>query len=188
MIAHLCHLLSTLILYQLSLIIFQSNPVSKAPRIAFVSACLHVITPAGIFLSAPCAESLFSFLHFSGLYFYTKSRTSVDSRRRDLNLLISGLFIGLATTVRSNGVLSGLIFALDAFHDAFTLLRVDRSYAIRRKITVTVLAGLLVASGTLLPQWLAYNEFCIDNWGSDRRIWCTGTFPSIYAWVQSHYW
>ena len=187
MIAHLCHLLSTLILYQLSLVIFQPYLGVKGSKIAFVSACLHIVTPAGMFLSAPYAESVFSFLQFSGFYFYAKSKMTVRTKRRGNQVLISGLLFGLATTVRSNGLLAGSIFALDAAGDALMLFQSDRSLAMLWNIVVSVVAGLFVASGTLLPQWLAYNEYCTGEY-TNRRSWCKKAVPSIYTWVQSHYW
>lgn len=121
LISNACHLLSALVLAQLAK---SLAPPPFKQEIGFISAALHILSPAGLFLSAPYAESLFSLLSILGHSFYVFScelpGTSRDYRN-DARLLASGVFFGLATTVRSNGILAGLIFAFDVFTD-LTLL------------------------------------------------------------------
>ena len=190
-VAHASHLSSVLVLYKLSMAIFRSNQRENknALALAFVSACLHIIAPAGIFLSAPYAESLFSLLQFSGFLLYAKSvegKTQSYLIWRDIGILFAGILLGFATTVRSNGIVAGIIFAYDAVLDAINLLLYNRNLATCRKLLCEVLAGLAIAIGAAMPQYLAYREFCIEQ--EELRPWCLKYIPSVYAWVQSFYW
>jgi phosphatidylinositol glycan class V len=44
---------------------------------------------------------------------------------------------------------------------------------------------MLVGIGFAAPQVVAYIEYCT---GGKSRPWCTRLIPSIYSWVQDHYW
>ena len=191
--AHISHLLSALVLHGLSVMIFQSvKKNEEASAIAFLSACLHVISPAGIFLSAPYAESVFALFQFVGFFFYAKSfeeQRQGRMVRRDLSVIASGLSLGLATTIRSNGILSGMIFAYDAVLDATTLIFYDGRSATLQKLVIEVFGGLSIAIGAVFPQYLAYLEYCTDQIVvGERRLWCSNKIPSVYAWVQRYYW
>ena len=103
-------------------------------------------------------------------------------------MLASAVFFGLATVVRSNGILNGVMFLYD-------LLEVARSIALHgisassvsRAIAIG-LSGLFVGLGFAIPQVLAYLEYCIAVTASKEALWCTKTIPSIYSWVQEQYW
>ena len=182
------HMASILILYHLSKELFASHP--KAAKIAFVSASLHIISPAGLFLCAPYSESLFSMTQFGAYYCYVRSYTDQHAQRfrdRDMLILAAGCLLGFATTVRGNGLLSGFIFAHDAVVDGIKLVRGDMANARLRKFMAVMLAGSLVALGAVFPQYLAFQEYCIDS-GGPARPWCNQMVPSIYGFVQQHYW
>ena len=189
-IAHLCHFLSVFVIYELSRTIRPLVSSTSTDRFSFLAAGFHIISPAGIFLSAPYAESLFSLLNFSGMYLYATAhaeRNSLHQRRSDALVVIAGLVFGLATTVRSNGLLSGMIFLYDAIVNAISILWPSNASVHFRSLCVTTMAGILMSFGTIIPQYLAYKEYCWTPTG-DLRPWCSATFPSIYAWVQKHYW
>ena len=190
LIAHVSHLLSTIILYNLSQNICRSRRDFERTKFAFLVALLHVISPAGVFLSAPYAESPFALLNFLGFHLYTKGHNHEASSNRikgDGLLLAAGLMFGIATMFRSNGLLSGLVFAYDAIALTWMILQSRSVLDHLRGLCVTVLGGSLVAMGSVLPQFLALLEYCSEPAG-DARQWCTHLVPSIYSWVQSHYW
>ncbi|KAI9758619.1 MAG: ER membrane glycoprotein subunit of the GPI transamidase complex-like protein [Candelina submexicana] len=154
------------------------------------------MSPAGLFLSAPYSEALFSLLTFAGLAYYRNGLflahvEGASQSARDYSILLSGIFLGLATTVRSNGLLNGFLFAYDFLKIVPSLWTLKISVSQFRRLAMLGIGGVLVAVGGLLPQWVAYQEYCQlppTSSGVERRLWCTNTFPSIYAWVQSSYW
>ena len=191
-VAHVCHLLSVLVLYRLSSLVLLRLSKPGHPCMPFIAAGLHVISPAGIFLSAPYSESLFSFLSFSGSCLYAESAMERPKGKFSLGsckLLASGLVFGIATMVRSNGLLSGLIFAYDATWRLGTLYLSAQPFGKLLGVVPTLVAGSLIAVGFVVPQYVAWLEYCTDNSAAETlRPWCKKRVPSIYAWVQSHYW
>ena len=78
LISNACHLLSVLVLERLARLL---APPPFPKDVSFVSAALHVLSPAGLFLTAPYAESLFSLLSFVGCLLYVFSRERPGARR-----------------------------------------------------------------------------------------------------------
>ena len=200
------HGASVLVLYHMSRDVFQNllpasaSALGEADTLALVAGLLHVFSPAGIFLSAPYSEALFSFLHFCGLWCYVKAylcRQRGNGGLDGLFMLAAGALMGIATTVRSNGLLSGVLFACDAVDESYKCLMWVRTNGFRNmpefrhrflRIATIVLAGALLGLGFVEPQILAWKDYCLNVQLSERRDWCARTVPSIYAWVQEHYW
>jgi GPI mannosyltransferase 2 len=183
-IAHTAHLLSVLVLFSLTSALF-SEP---SAWLAFTAASLHVISPAGLFLSAPYAESSCALLSFAGCLLFTRSLSGNRpvTWGGDLLVLLSGICFGIATTFRSNGILNGLLLLEEAFRTVWSLQSGLQMSTFRRLIA-TGLGGLSVAVGFLLPQYIAYTEYCGQS-DIPMRTWCKRTLPSIYTFVQDHYW
>ncbi|KAL8734793.1 MAG: hypothetical protein Q9181_003037 [Wetmoreana brouardii] len=192
--SNIAHLLSVLVLYQMTMLIAAHAASYRSLSVAFVAASLHIISPAGLFLSAPYAESCFSFLNFAGFYLYALSLKEHYNRRhsrRDIAVLMSGLLFGVATTFRSNGLLSGLLFCLDLLRAAAGMKNHIRSGDLTsglRRSTFLVMSGSVMAIGSFTPQYLAYQEYCLAPELQHRPSWCTRRIPSIYTWVQDRYW
>jgi GPI mannosyltransferase 2 len=109
---------------------------------------------------------------------------------QDMLIPIAGLLFGAATTVRSNGLLNGLLFLEEAIRIIYSL-RHGVSVAIVRRLVATGVGGVCIALGFLLPQFIAFQEFCMPSLISDdepSRIWCKRAIPSIYTYVQDYYW
>ncbi|KAJ5778069.1 GPI mannosyltransferase 2 [Penicillium odoratum] len=87
--------------------------------------------------------------------------------------------------VRSNGILSGFLFAYDAFLLIWACLTQGLSAHKIRRLIIIGMGGSTVALGMLVPQLLAYRTYCLTDL---NREWCGWTLPSIYTWVQSYYW
>ena len=187
-LSHLAHYLSVLALYRLSINVFgRQGPTQKL--ICFISAFLHIISPAGAFLSAPYGEPLFSILNISGLYLYSSS--FLDDRAgkkftREAKLLGAAVLFAVATTVRSNGILSGFLFAYDAVWQLRRVFCHGLSWDVVVRLGAIVVGGCVVALGFVLPQVVAYTTYCLPD--STARPWCQWTIPSIYGWVQEQYW
>lgn len=202
-LAHVSHYLSAIVLYHLSRVVWRDD------KLSLVAALLHVFSPAGIFLSAPNAESGFALLSFVGHLLFARScssatdvvgtsgekdvktgqhqssRTSSSLLVQDACILGSGVVFGLATTFRSNGLLNGVPFAWEFLWTAARTLPQDPARGLRR-LSVLGLGGVCVAAGSVLPQTVAYGTFC--SGGSDLRPWCRNFPPGIYTFVQKRYW
>ncbi|OJJ49457.1 hypothetical protein ASPZODRAFT_60509 [Penicilliopsis zonata CBS 506.65] len=179
-LSHLSHYLSVLVLYGLSVTVLGRDTPAKE-RVCLLAAALHIITPAGAFLSAPYGEPLFALLNFAGYYVYSSS----TGPRRVGRLLGAAALFAVATTVRSNGILSGFLFASDAVRELHALVVHGCSVAALARLLLIVIGGCLVALGFVGPQLLAYRDYCLTD---TPRPWCQQALPSIYAWVQEEYW
>lgn len=192
-----CHLSSSLILYQLGLLLWADSTW------ALVAALLHILSPAGLFLSAPYAESPFSLLTFVGWLLLAKScsrpgSTSASVASHGL-ILLSGITFGLATVFRTNGLLNGAPFAFEFLLTLYRLVEdpdMGKTPAYLTKIVVLGLSGLSVAAGFIIPQFWAYRTYCSGPLADaspglvavEPRPWCLSLVPSIYNFVQRHYW
>lgn len=190
LIANVAHLLSVLVLYQLVRLLTSAS--SKHARLPFVAAVLHVISPAGLFLSAPYAESLFSLLSFSSMLAYCKSNQHLSgskarSLHHDVYVLTSGILLGLAATVRSNALFAGSLYAYDLLALSPSLLPIPRRFSDLRQALCLVIAGLFIVVGFAYPQSIAYKEYCHSAF-EETPVWCNAMPPSIYTHVQEHYW
>lgn len=151
---------------------------------AFIVAGLHIVAPAGIFLSAPYTESSYSALSILGYYLYAQG---LKERKinHDLAIVASGLVFGTASMFRSNGVLNGVMFAIDLVD----ILRTSGGRISYRHGCALLAGGALIAAGFATPQVIAYTEYCsaVEDLSS-ARPWCGSLPPSIYTFVQTHYW
>ncbi|KXX76955.1 GPI mannosyltransferase 2 [Madurella mycetomatis] len=180
-VANAAHLLSTLVLYRLGQLVWRDRPLS------LVAAILHILSPAGLFLSAPYTESSFALLSFSGyLLFALSCRAERSPTSRDIYVILAGILFGLASTFRSNGILNGIPFAWEVLCHLPKLHR-RPSDTLRRLLALGV-GGVGVAAGSIVPQALAYLRFCSGTSGVEPRPWCRAYLPSIYTFVQRHYW
>ncbi|KAI1303802.1 GPI mannosyltransferase 2 [Xylaria venustula] len=178
-VASASHLVSALVLYKLGLAVWKNS------RISFVAAVLHILSPAGLFLSAPYSESPYALLSFVGYLFFAKA--TLDDRRtvaHDVSLVASGLWFGFAVNFRSNGALNGILFAVELVRE---MSRTPTVSSIRRRLAL-IAGGSVIAIGFLIPQVVAYRTYCYGAVDSELRPWCTKRLPSIYSFVQEHYW
>lgn len=187
LLAHTTHLLSVLVLYRLSCVLLPRLGYGKGT--AWVAAGLHVVGPAGVFLSAPYAEGVFSLLGFAGAGLYAEGM--VGRGRGGVKIVAAGVLWGGAAMCRGNGVLNGIVFLVDAGERVGGLWRGRGAERVREELWglgVVGLAGGCVGVGFVLPQVVAWWEFCRGEEGEVLREWCGKRVPSVYAWVQSHYW
>lgn len=187
-VSHLCHYLSVLLLYRLTRTVFEKGRYNS--NLPLLSAALHIISPAGVFLSAPYGEAPFSFVNFLGFYIYVlalKHDREGALLRRDVEFVVAGCVFAVATTVRSNGILGGILFAYDALSGALEVVQTrNLKVSTLRRLVFVVIGGAVIPLGTVGPQYFAYSAYCQSS--TSPRSWCFKTIPSIYTWVQSHYW
>lgn len=131
--------------------------------------------------------------NFGGLLCYAKAKRTSQSPESNtavqavLWTITSGFLLGVATMIRSNGLFNGIIFAWDAIDclpGVIGMLQ-RRNWPALFTLMGTLSAGMLIASGYVLPQIVAYIEYCTAG---NERPWCGTALPSIYSFVQSYYW
>ncbi|EAA29338.1 glycosyltransferase family 76 protein [Neurospora crassa] len=190
LVSNASHLLASLVLYHLTLLLPLSGSNSspqKRRKLALLTSLLHIFSPAGLFLSAPYAESSCALFSFLGWWFYAQSclsdqdgTTAVSGNvergakgiftvKGDVHLLLAGLSFGLATLFRSNGILNGLPFAWEVLSilSGFVITtsggrergRVPLFKTLRRLIALG-LGGIFVAAGSIVPQTVAWLRYC----------------------------
>ncbi|UDD57108.1 hypothetical protein AFCA_004621 [Aspergillus flavus] len=183
-VAHAAHGMSVFVLYSLARAVF---PGRKGRNLAFIAACLHILSPAGLFLSAPYGESTHALLSFMGslLFVLSFNHAGASTSLRDALIPLSGILYGLATAARSNGLLNGMILLEEAVRLLYSMTE-GVTFAKTRRLIAVGMAGICTGLGFVIPQYIAYKQFCMNN--KDPRIWCLRTIPSIYSFVQDHYW
>lgn len=181
-LAHLSHWVAVMALYRLTMILSRDNR-----KVSLLASLLCIISPAGVFLSAPYGESPFSALSFVGVLILAMAyRYEQGSLYRSTGLVWAGAVLGLATAIRSNGVANGLMFAVEALQAAAAFVR-QPSVSSVAAVGAAGLGGILVALGSVVPQYVAYTIYCHGPDGAMRE-WCYYTVPSIYTYVQDVYW
>ncbi|KAF1734099.1 GPI mannosyltransferase 2 [Beauveria bassiana] len=186
-LAHASHAVAVFTLHRLTLLLTGGDA-----RRALLAALLCVVSPAGVFLSAPYAESPFAALSFAGVWVLAAGyEDPLGSARRSAAVLAAGAVLGLATAVRSNGLANGLLFAVEALRAAGAFVKAP---GVRLAVAAGVagVGGVLVAMGSAIPQYVAYTIYC-GGGGEGRAAvmrppWCERTVPSIYSYVQDVYW
>ena len=169
----------------------HAQKTHESSYVAFVTALLYIFSPAGIFLSAPYTEPLFAVPSLLGLQLYLNV-VSHSSRyamwEQSLQTFGVGAIFSVATAVRSNGILAGILFAIDAIILVLTIICKGPSLSKLLRLSSVVVAGSLVGLGMSWPQVAPYGDYCIKAAIEDRREWCDRLVPSIFTFVQSHYW
>lgn len=184
-LSHVAHYSSVIVLYFLTAAIFRHH--RNQSSLPLVSSLLHIISPAGAFFSAPYSEALFSFLNFAGFYAYVtalRQEENICLLKRDVYFILAGFLFAIATLFRSNGLLSGCLFAYDFISDA--LLVVTPGQIKLRRLTVLFIGGGLIFISFVIPQIIAFRQFCHNP--ALPRPWCHAFIPSIYEFVQKKYW
>ncbi|KAF5617658.1 GPI mannosyltransferase 2 [Fusarium sp. NRRL 25303] len=181
-ISHVSHLIAVLALYQLTIVLCNDR------KLAYLAAAVHILSPGGLFLSAPYAESTFACLSFVGnLLFALGLKSSPDSMKRNISVIGAGLLYGVSCVFRSNGLFGGVLFAVEAIKGLLALLG-GFSFSKVLRLVAPIIGGLFVAVGFVAPQILAWMRYCSVQDNEEQRPWCTRPLPSIYTFVQEEYW
>ncbi|PNS20229.1 hypothetical protein CAC42_5679 [Sphaceloma murrayae] len=189
-VAHLAHALTALFLYELTLRSLPEHTV-KRNDMARLAACLHILSPAGIFLSAPYTEALFASLNVLGMLCLAMaprpSAVLTHQVRHFLCFVSAGVCFALASTVRGNGIFSNLAFVVLCLPSLFGFLKNPFNTKHLFVLVSGAIGVMITVAGTVGPQYLAWTQYC--NAGkAPIRPWCTNVPPSIYTFVQKHYW
>ena len=166
--------------FRLSLRVLASRPLAKQ------AAILYCITPSPATLVSPYNEPFYAFFAFTGMLLVERKK-----------IIPAALLFACATAFRANGMLNvGFVVypLLQRYMEvrtlmacSYRLINVSQNGKIRLPTTIqTSLSALLVVSPFVWRQYQGYQMFCQDT--LDWRPWCKNTIPSIYSFVQDHYW
>jgi GPI mannosyltransferase 2 len=161
--------------------------VTSDETCAFIAAVLHVLSPAGLFLSAPNPEASFSAWSFAGICLLVWRYKVNSAGLSDAITLLAGFVFEQALRHRSNGIFNGIPIAV-AFFQAGTAFVKDRKWEYARELLVLGVAGAWTLLAILEPQVQAFLQYCSPQDDTTARPWCSARIPSIYSFVQSHYW
>lgn len=162
-----CHYLASLILYKLTLFIFNSR------KFARITALLFIFNAATVQLSTMYTEAPFALFTFAGLYSFCKGYH-----------FIASVIWAFGSATRSNGIVLIGFF----FHDLLMTL-VSKEKCLRNiliKSFKTIIYSLISVSSFLAFQYYAYSIYCYRE--PPTRPWCNYRLPNIYSFVQKEYW
>ncbi|ODQ79774.1 glycosyltransferase family 76 protein [Babjeviella inositovora NRRL Y-12698] len=185
LVANASHYLACLVLYGLTNLVFSSNTLkarSESHNVALRAAMLYAISPAGIFLTAPYAESICALSSFVALYLrevsfdrrFLMKPTLKSAPLFQAAYILSGAFVATAFGFRSNAVLLGYLY----LSDLYVFLRA-RSY---KSALIPLLAGSQLFAAVLYLGYLPYSLLC-----PQRGEWCLNTVPSLFTHAQARW-
>jgi Gpi18-like mannosyltransferase len=161
-----------LLFYRLSLHVLRS------PALALTACVFYCCSPATVFHAMAYTEPLFGFFTTLGLYLlYCRG-----------SLAGASLAFAASAGVRSNGVVSFGFVAHWSARRALAALRGPapaRWLALARCAAAAPLAGVVAAPYAAFQYW-GYRRYCLQQ--AQPRPWCAAALPSLYGFVQSHYW
>jgi len=132
---------------------------------------------------------MFACFNFLGMllasYLRLRASSLPDAAAQCIAVILAGLCFGLASTVRGNGLLSILVFVEPGLILLGRFLKHPSDLPALLKLLAVGTSALIILVGAALPQYYAYTQYCM---GQSSRPWCHHTIPSIYNWVQQHYW
>lgn len=180
---NLFHLLSCVSMYYLALATFAKISMFRQRKraIALAASLAYVVSPAGIFLTAPYSESLCNLLVVTGLWLreLALAKNTVGASFGNVRLVVlytfSGTLVAIAFGVRANSVLFGLFYLFD-------LQNAWRNHHIQDCVW-TIVAGGQIFAAIVVAVWYPYSVFC-----PERGQWCTWWVPSLFSYAQSTYW
>jgi phosphatidylinositol glycan class V len=167
---------------------------------ALYATALYILTTSPATASSPYTEPLFAFLTCTGLWLILPSRISKTSGAELVISKVLGLLcLAGATATRSLGILSVIAVIWQGFLQPIyqgdhrvsvrPLLRTATSLTTHQLVLKRGILTAVAATAIILPfiafQYTAYVTYCSD---AKTRPWCGHALPSVYSYVQDHYW
>ncbi|ODV83950.1 glycosyltransferase family 76 protein [[Candida] arabinofermentans NRRL YB-2248] len=176
-ISNLCHFLSCILIYYMTLEAFKKDKTVKLNRLAYVCSVLVVLQPSGIFSTANYSESITQLTCYMGIYLRQLSMDYEFSAVKITNpvlYVLSGSLFSIAFGFRSNALLYGILYLDDLWE--FNFKQVEQSL-------LSIVAGLQLFLASIYSIYIPYKEFC-----PQRGEWCFSYTKSIVSYCQSYYW
>lgn len=172
------HYAATLVLGAYTRLVFQDARLFSPQRMARAAQVVFVISPAGIFLTAPYAELAAALCSFACLYL----RESGTLQGVGSLYVASGIFAALAYGMRANCLLLGGVYLWDVAWPRTAGVLVGPGLTARRIWALA--AGCILGASFVASNVANYVSVC----SLGRGEWCDQVVPSLFAYAQSHYW
>lgn len=190
LVSTIASIASTIIFFLLTLHLSDSINYST------LVSLLHTFSPAPSTQVVPYTEPFYALFSFAAIYLQVVSTTKYNKRIPFIIKILAALLTALATSFRSIGVIQTLQWIPDYYQQVIQLLPLVHSKKITALIRLgvysfqTLVLALITCSPFIYDQWKAYQHFCITPLRSDQSIrpWCSNRIPTIYGFVQAHYW
>ena len=172
-------------MYSLSKVLLKDDGLSEA------AAHLYALNPANVFYGAAYTESGYALSEFTAGVLLQENR-----------ILGSGLFFGLATFFRSNGVLNVVNVVTHVGWEMYLLLKNDKNDIRHYRAASFLKRGIIALCLLVLPHYAfamyGDHKYCrTDVFADAPRPYCRpaswknlyGLIPSgMYAFLQKNYW
>ncbi|XP_074601191.1 phosphatidylinositol glycan anchor biosynthesis class V [Brevipalpus obovatus] len=180
---HTLFLISSILLFKLSMRIFHNSPVNSRIQKALEAVQYFCFNPASIFFSACYSESLFMTLTLAALL-------SLEAARP----FCSAMFFGLACLTRSNGLFAVIFLVYFHFESIFKRTTAKRnqisilfSRAIFSQVFKLSLQLFVMLFPFVLHQIISRKIICSEK-SAQNSEFCSSILVLPYAFIQKKYW
>lgn len=170
-----------------------TSKITSDENFADLTVVMFCLNPANIFHLTAYTESTFICFQLAGI-------CALEMMSNKSKFIISGLFFGLASATRSNGLISVGFLVCKFFQETLQELQINQSpyelidltfleNLLKRSLAFAM--GILTAvSPFIMFQYFAYQIYCTENRPLDvfPNHWCFKTLPTSYSYIQSYYW
>ncbi|KAK3030113.1 hypothetical protein RJ639_038862 [Escallonia herrerae] len=152
--------------------------VLKDPEAALRASILFCFNPASVFYTSIYTESLFALLSIGGVYHLMLGANNIAT-----------VFLALSGSARSNGVLNAGYICFQTMHSAYDAIILKKN---AHSALQVLIGGAFRCVCIFVPfiafQVYGYRNMCLGRSPDEIRPWCRARLPSLYNYIQSHYW
>lgn len=177
------HFAAAVVLHHYTRAVFAGARLFSPARMAWAALVAFVLSPAGVFLTAPYAELAAALCSFGCLHLRERGAAQMS---RAL-YVASGAAAAAAYGCRANCLLLGGVYLFD-LAGGETWWAVPAPMAAARRTVPrwwAVAAGLVLAAALVVSNAVSYVAVC---GAGDRGEWCDAAVPVLFAYAQAHYW
>lgn len=152
-----------------------SEQVLRSKTTALIACIFYCCSPASVFHSMAYTEAVFGLTTMLGIYLLYCHNS----------ILSASLSFAASAGIRSNGFVNLGFILHHCLKQGLAALPSSR-LAAAGHCTKAAVPAVLVAAPYAAFQYFGYVRYCQQQ--QEPRPWCDATIPSLYGFVQSHYW
>lgn len=177
------HFAAAVVLYHYTRLVFSGARIFSPEPMAWAALVAFVVSPAGVFLTAPYAELAAALCSFGCLYLREQGAARMSRAR----YVASGALAAVAYGCRANCLLLGAVYLFDVAETWRAETGRVAAPAVRPKVPWwwPVAAGLVLGAALVASNVVGYVAICRSG---DRGEWCDAAVPVLFGYAQAHYW